>query len=447
MPTEAAPEETPSKIIERPSPLTGLARSGLALAAAAVFLGREFLESDGPVTATPMLLGGIAAVIALFGGISGIITWKTTTFVADEAEFRVERNFINRSSTRVDYTKVQSVDIGQPFIARLLGLAKVHIDVGGAGGVDLAYLRKARAETLREDLIARMRHARSDHRDGAEEPDATTGQEDADESVVVKVPARNLLLGTLVSGGATFSLIIAVTFVVLSVFADTPVTLVAGVIAVGGWLWSQTGRNWGFTMTRRGESLRITRGLLSTTTQGLRPERIQAVAVRQDLLQRLTGLYQVTVTVLGYGDPTSGDDASTNAVVLPYGTWEEVLTVLRAFWSDVDLADIEPNGQPERARWLTPVTFHTHTWGIGRDVMVAQHGLFTQVRSIVPHRRMQSASIEQGPLQRRLRLAGILVHTTDGPVTLQLKHLDEGVARMVFLDQLERARLARLAVE
>ena len=60
---------------------------------------------------------------------------------------------------------------------------------------------------------------------------------------------------------------------------------------------------------------------------------------------------------------------------------------------------------------------------------------------------MQSASVEQGPLQRRLRLARISVHTTDGPVSLRLFHLDADRARSVFEEQLARARRARLAGE
>lgn len=431
-----------AKVVERPSPLTGIARSSIALVAAAVFLGRDFLESSGSFGKGSLVAGIIAAGVVVVGLLSGIVTWRTTTFVADADEFRVERNFISKSSQRVDYTKVQSIDISQPFVARLLGLGKVHIDVGGAGGVDLAYLTKGRAESLREHLLEHMAGARPAV---AVDDEPAEPQELPEEELVVKVSPKNLLLGTFVSFGAATSLAIALTLLAVSFFFKTPVTVVAAVVAVAGWVWSQTGANWGFTMKKTGETLRLRRGLLSTTTQGLQPRRIQAVAIKQDIIQRLTGLYQMSVTVLGYGDPTADEDAATNAVVLPYGTWDEVLRVLHAIWPGVDLAEIQPHGQPQQARWLTPITFHTHTWGISDDVIIAQHGLLSQVRSIVPHRRMQSASIEQGPLQRRLGLASISVHTTDGPVSLSLYHLAEGQAREVLEDQLARAKRARSA--
>ncbi|NHB85357.1 PH domain-containing protein [Tessaracoccus sp. HDW20] len=134
-PSAAAPAPSHREtLVERPSPLTGLARSGIALAAVAVIIVREFLESGEAFGGTALFAGIAAGVVALLGGVSGVITWRTTTFVADDAEFRVERNFISRTSSRVDYTKVQSIDVSQPFVARLLGLAKVHIDVGAPAG-------------------------------------------------------------------------------------------------------------------------------------------------------------------------------------------------------------------------------------------------------------------------------------------------------------------------
>lgn len=447
------------KVVERPHPLTGLARSGIALVAGGYFVTREILEG-GPGFSGGLLFIGLGLLaVALVAGISGIFTWRTTTFVADDEEFRIERNFLSQSSSRVDYTKVQSVDVSQPLIARLMGLAKVHIDVGGAGGLDIAFLSRARAESLREHLVERMQRAQAPlsfpppHAgDGVPaEGDLPVGTlppsaaHPADE-LVVEVPARNLLTGTFISLGTLSALIGGIILITIAFLTRTPITSLAAIIGIGGWIWNQTGRNWNFRMTRRDGALRLTRGALSTTAQGLRPGRIQGVAIKQDLLQRATGLYQMTVTVLGYGNPTGDENRSTNAVVLPFGTWDDVLTVLRAIWPEVDLTQVQPNTQPERARWLTPVTFGTHNWGIGEHVVVTQHGLLERTFTIVPHRRMQSASIHQGPIQKRLRLASVHVHTTDGPVNQRLYHLDEADARRVFEEQVERARLARAAV-
>ena len=73
----------------------------------------------------------ITAGVVLLAGLVGVLAWRTTTFIADDDEFRIERRLIWSSSARIDYSKVQSVDVTQPFVARLLGLGKVQIDVGG----------------------------------------------------------------------------------------------------------------------------------------------------------------------------------------------------------------------------------------------------------------------------------------------------------------------------
>ncbi|WGT47550.1 PH domain-containing protein [Tessaracoccus lacteus] len=448
----AAPAPVTEKIVERPSPLTGLARGGIALVAAAWFLTREILEGE-ELGGSVVIIGVVLGIYAIIAGVSGVLTWRMTTFIADDEEFRIERRLLSQTSTRIDYTKVQSVDINQPIVARLLGLAKVHIDVGGAGGADLVYLSLARAESLRDHLIARMRGAR---RGLPTPPDATQITtpaenparvlESTEDVVVARVGPRNLLIGAFVSSNTAVWVVIAAAVLIVGLVAGEPITAIPALLAVGGWVWSQTGKNWGFVMTRRGETLHISRGALNKAAQGLHPRRIQGLQVRQDILHRPFGLYSVSVTVLGYGD-VGDENEGSNALILPYGTAEDVAAVLHAIWPDVDLDSIQPQPQPARARWLTPVTFRSHTWGFDDKVIVAQHGLLTQTRTIVPHRRMQSAGLRQGPLERWLRVATVAIHTTDGPVDLRLYHLDAQVARQVMLEQVRLARLARTAAD
>lgn len=447
-PIPEAPSEAPSKVVERPSPLTGIARGAIALIAVVIAVGRDFLETPGDVDTRLLVMAGIALVVIVLIGLGGVVTWRTTTFIADDEEFRVERNFIWRSSSRVDYTKVQSIDVTQPFVARLLGLAKVHIDVGGEGGVSLSYLTRRRAEALREHLLVKMAASRDEA--GVRGPGGASGTDahptaEADDELVVAVSPATLIVGSLVTLGTISAIVGGALLIGLSVLSEATVTFVAGLIAIGGWVWGRIGKNWGFRMTRRDGALRIHRGALSKTNQGLRPGRVQGVVISQDLLQRLTGMYEMRVTVLGYASGDSDSDGGSNAVVLPAGTAADVQRVLSALWPELDLTTVAVHGQPPAARWLTPITFPTHTWGIGEHVIIAEHGLLEHRRTIVPHRRMQSASVHQGPLQRRLGLATLAVHTTDGPVDLEIYHLAERDARRLLQAQVERARWARQA--
>ncbi|HMR47894.1 MAG TPA: PH domain-containing protein [Arachnia sp.] len=479
------PEEVPApteKVVERPHPLTGVANAWVALAAVIVFGGRELLESgfrpvwDWTALIFPAVLLGVAAI----GVLGGLITWRTTTFVVDDDEFRIERNLISRQSTRIDFTKVQAVDITRPLAARLLGLAAVQIDVGGSGGKSLKYLSRERAEDLRDHLLARMGGRAAvvplaprpgpsasppsdetappaasgtipsglpDHWDppqpsqphqGPQHPSPPFSAHRRGHTVVAVAPVT-LFLGVAVSNMIWFTLG-GIVFGTVGLITGTLGIYGFGIlIGAAGMLWKEIAGNWGFVLTETPDGLHISRGLTSRSSQSVRPDRIQGILIQQDFLQRLTGLFRVRVTVLGLGD----DEGSSTDIVLPYGTWPEVLRVLRAVWPEVDLTTITPHRQPPRARWLTPFSFKNHSWGVSDDVIVADDGWLTRSRQIVPHRRMQSIGIEQGPLQRRLGLASVAVHTTDGPVSLRAYHLDEADARRLFDSQNLRGRTAR----
>ncbi|MDF1487529.1 PH domain-containing protein [Tessaracoccus caeni] len=498
--TESHSDEAPApreKVIERPHPLTGIANAWIALVAVIAFGGREFLE--GGLTfdwsGATLVIVAIVLGVALLSVIGGVITWRTTTFIVDDEEFRIERSLISRESTRIDFTKVQAVDIHRPLAARLLGLAAVQIDVGGSGGKSLKYLSLERAEELRDHLLARMggrtRIARlqpgpvrpDDSPDDSPEDSLTNPGKsaigpfsaiDTAESAigrfsgegpgaagevggsapgwaapawvappqtVVAVKPVTLVLGVLVSNMVWYILISIVVGVVGLATGTLGVYGFGFLLGAAGMLWKEVAGNWGFVLTQTPDGLHVSRGLTSRSSQSVRQDRIQGVLIQHDFLQRITGLFRVRVTVLGLGD----EEGTSTDVMLPYGTWPEVMRVLHAIWPDVDLSTITPNHQPERARWLTPLSFAHHTWGASDQVIVADDGWLSHSRQIVPHRRMQSIGISQGPMQRRLRLASVEIHTTDGPISLKAYHLDEADARRLFDEQNLRGRRARAA--
>ena len=462
------------KVVERPHPLTGIAKSWIALVGLVLVVGRD-VASNGWETFKEFspFAWMIAIFVVIFVGINlvrGIIEWRTTTFVADADEFRIDRNFLSKQSSRISYAKIQSVDIQRALAARILGLASVHIDVGGSGGARLEYLSRGRAEALRDQLLGRMRNltggdaqqfppvpsaapsvspsppptgdvsALSAHPGPAPEPWPV---QPPPSDLVVQMKSSTLVLGLLVSGFLPW-LLGAALFVAASVFwmGGFSIAAFGGIVfGVFGYLWSQVANHWNFTLTRTPQGLHVTRGLLTNISRSLKPDRIQAVSIHQDYLQRLTGLYRVRVTVLGF---THGEESGERAdTVLPYGSWRDVQNVLAAIWPGIRLDDIGLQGQPSRARWLTPLGFRRHQWGMDGNLFVARHGWLGHTISIVPHRRMQSIGITQGPLQRLLALATVSLHTTDGPVRVAAYHLDPQVARSLFDEQLDRARIAR----
>ena len=62
----------------------------------------------------------------------------------------------------------------------------------------------------------------------------------------------------------------------------------------------------------------------------------------------------------------------------------------------------------------------------------------------VPHARVQSLALQQGPLLRKLRLASVAVHTTQALAVNAALHLDADAARALLFAEAERARSGKL---
>jgi hypothetical protein len=89
---------------------------------------------------------------------------------------------------------------------------------------------------------------------------------------------------------------------------------------------------------------------------------------------------------------------------------------------DPDAVDLLP--PPERSRWAAPVRRRFLSAGVGDHLVVGREGMLNRRTHVVPHARVQSLRIEQGPWQRRLGLADVLVDSPPGPVHVRARHRD-----------------------
>lgn len=77
------------------------------------------------------------------------------------------------------------------------------------------------------------------------------------------------------------------------------------------------------------------------------------------------------------------------------------------------------------------------------SALVIRTGRFTRAAVIVPHARIQSSLIHQGPIDRRLDVASVAFHSTVGPVTPTVEHLSTEQALTLLTEQIERSSRAR----
>jgi putative membrane protein len=420
----------------RTHPLTAVAQGVIMAVAVAAGLFGTIVTGDGFGDLHPVLV----VLVALAGGlvlgmIGGYVGWLFTRYVIDGTELRIMSGVVTKSSRRIPYERIQSVDIAEPVIARALGLAELRIEM--AGGKDsrtsLKFLRLADARDLRRVLLGRA------HGEQAADP------AEEHRSVITRVPPDRVMIGTVLSLDFLAAAAGALVLVVLAVWFGGIVVLLGGILPLGTWLAQIVARRvlqqWDFTLSRGERGLRIQRGLLSRTSQTIPYDRVQGIAVKEPFVWRRLGWQRLEVDIAGYAGQ-DGDDGTSSSTLLPISDPRLAAAVVAELMAGAT-SDVVPTPVPRRSWPFAPIGWR-HRWiGADESAFVARQGWIERTTSIVPHPRTQSVALSQGPLQRWRHVATLAVHTPSGPVNAVGRHLDAGDARAALLAQLDRARASR----
>lgn len=360
--------------------------------------------------------------------------------------------------------------------------------------------------------------ARTGHRPGslaAGLTDAFADHELDDEPPRTVVRMRlGRLVGSTVLSGATVFIVAAVVAVVVSVAVSGEWVLLAALLPAllgsVGFYGRRLSKSLRFSLADTRDGIRVSYGLLSTTTETLPPGRVHSVRVTQPLLWRPFGWWQVSINRASKSS-TGGADGQSDSSLLPVGDEDDVRRVLglvlpelvgaaaadeqfttalvgdrvgdaagagagevaggaagvgpgrdaaalvehrdRVAGEQADrtlsvvAAGLASSGSeggfttsPRRARVLRWASWRRNGFRTAPGAVLLRTGAVWRQLVVVPLPRVQSVSLAQGPVLRRLRLARVHVHTVAGPVSAEIGALDEHDARGFFDD------VARLAV-
>ncbi|WP_091076387.1 PH domain-containing protein [Microlunatus sagamiharensis] len=457
-PEDAAPVVPDAPVVkqtERPHPLTPFIRGWLVLVAVVVGFGPRLVDPDEREGLASLglvwILVGVL-VICLLAAAAGFVSWRFTRFVIDDEELRIETGVLFKTSRKVAFERIQSVDIIQPFAARLFGLGELRIEAGaGDSGLRLRYLSRTKAARLRDYLLARAHGstARLADSDDTLAPDVLFDAGVADRTLVTVTP-QALVGSFLTSTEFLVPLLVTVGFAVVAATTGIGVVALGGIVPMVLGVFSLVSRRviamFHFTLAESSRGLRVTRGLTNLTSQSVPVDRIQGVRLCQPVLWKPFGWWRVDVDIVGYGSRDSENNGGeATSVLLPVATPAQVRVAMSRVLPGFAVEQIATHGVPRRARWFRWFDWWTLRYGWDERAIVTEHGWLVHERHVVPHAKTQSVRIEQGPLQRRLRLADVHVDTPKGPVHSVARQLDEATARKLAWTQLDRARAARAA--
>lgn len=503
------PESPPTDLTwHRVHPVTPVVRGWSVIAVLLVIVGNRTLE--GLPEGQNMLAGngwwqilGAILVVGLIGLGYSALAWRMTTYAIDDESVRLHTGVLFRQQRKARLDRLQAVDIVQPLVARLFGLAELKLEVAGGSdsGIKLGFLKLDEANHLRAELLARaagLRLGTTPSRaaavggtpaggavgspavgdaprgelvagapvDGAGAPGVgdVVGHvhldaPEAPEQPVMEVPPGRLIW-SLIRTVAMIVLVVAVLGLIGVAVGTREIgtlfTALPLVLGVGGYLFGRFTREFNFRSAISPDGIRLRHGLLETRSQTIPPGRVQAIRLTQGLLWRSADWWRVEVNVAGYGQ--SSDGTTNNSVLLPVGTRDEALGAVWLVLPDLGTADpralldealsgIDAGAHfttaPRRTRILDPLSWRRNGFAVTGRALVLRRGRLARRVEIVPHERTQSLGLEQGPWQRRLRVATFAVHSVPGPVTPSVPHLDEHVAGALMDEQARRAREAR----
>jgi putative membrane protein len=451
----------------RVHPLTPAIRSWQLIVILMVYLvqdvGQTVLRGDGDLGAagkvarlrgSALVGGGLIAVGVLAAvGLLAYLSWRFTRYRVTQEALELQHGVISRRLRQAPLDRLQAVDIVQPLLARIIGLARLTLEMAGGGRIHLAYLTETQARRLRNHLLASAAGVRYQTAEAPEAP----------EHLVFTVPLQRLV-GALALSGATIWLGAgAIVLVVVSIltgryeFAAGALPALLGAASV---LWNRFSTGFGFRVATSPDGLRLRHGLLEQRTQTVPPGRVQAVRLSQPLLWRPCGWWQVQVNVAGYGHRDNNRRVDAG-LLLPVGTRDEAVAVLSFVLPDLGVTDVEHPGpvvdggltgvladggftpSPRRARLVDPISWRRNGYRVTDTALLLRRGVLHRHLDVVPHARTQSCGVRQGPVQRWLSVASFMLHSTPGPISPMVAHLSSDVVARLLDEQVLRARQAR----
>jgi putative membrane protein len=214
--------------------------------------------------------------------------------------------------------------------------------------------------------------------------------------IVAVVAGPTEALGVLVIGG---------------IFGVVPRLIAAGV---------QVERLWGFCLTDGPTALVIERGLLNLTTQRIHADRVQSIRIDQPLLWRPLDRFRLVVDVAGHRG-ADGNQAALAGDLLPIAPQPIVRGLLERLEVRADLESLDYVAAPRQARWRS---LRSTSFQVARTPthLVVRSGVLWRRITIVPHARVQSVRITQGPWQRSLGLASLHLDTAGPRVRVVAHH-------------------------
>ena len=374
----------------------------------------------------------IGVIFLVVGGLGYWASWRKIFFwINEKGELEARSGIFFRRSRQLRISRLQSVDILRPPVARLLGYSSLKVEVAGSGDsrVILSYLSVGKAQELRSEILS-----------VAKEEQAFTQSAERENHWQWRVPNGRLVASMVLTTSTFFVIVVAVASAVIALRGSG---LVALALAVGGSAASLAGITslFNFSVGRNERGIAISHGFFTTAHYTVSPIRIQAICLVQPIAWRPFGWYQIAINVAGTDQSGKKSGPRFLIPVVHEDALPELFRELLPSWN-LETED-EWLASATTSRWRFPWQAARLAVSVTPDLFVVRSGALTRRVSAAPHERIQSIRITQGPWERKLGISRLHADSVPGPVRLNGRGLGSSVAVHTALEELDRMFTAR----
>jgi len=374
----------------------------------------------------------IGVIFLVVGGLGYWASWRKIFFwINEKGELEARSGIFFRRSRQLRISRLQSVDILRPPVARLLGYSSLKVEVAGSGDsrVILSYLSVGKAQELRSEILS-----------VAKEEQAFTQSAERENHWQWRVPNGRLVASMVLTTSTFFVIVVAVASAVIALRGSG---LVALALAVGGSAASLAGITslFNFSVGRNERGIAISHGFFTTAHYTVSPIRIQAICLVQPIAWRPFGWYQIAINVAGTDQSGKKSGPRFLIPVVHEDALPELFRELLPSWN-LETED-EWLASATTSRWRFPWQAARLAVSVTPDLLVVRSGALTRRVSAAPHERIQSIRITQGPWERKLGISSLHADSVPGPVRLNGRGLGSSVAVHTALEELDRMFTAR----
>lgn len=403
----------------------------------------EILNAVTGISRTTLLI-----VIGVIFALSSIVilfawlVWRKQRYVLAPSGVHYQSGVFSVTHRHVRWDRIQSVEIKQGVIPRILGLGSIVIDSasGSGGDLSLGLLKMNEIQGLRSQILRIAAAARTGSAIDLSEPEYVPALYDPDDVYENERPFYVLPTGRLVGSLALSSILVITLLSIASIiglmiaFDDSlSIGLLVALFGALATAWGQFNLNHGLKLFLTSDGIRIRRGLTTTTTQTIPPRRIHAVTISQPTLWRWKDWWKLEVLIAGAFGSDEIDSTSSleKSVILPVGSRKDALDLLWTIIPDIGVEDVRsffddalvgvgpsPHflGAPKNAKWLDPVVQPRNGIALTPTVAAVRSGRLSRRLTVAFHGHWQGLKTSQGPIQRRLELATLKLNLVSGPV-------------------------------